>query len=70
MALASLPGFGVPGDVSGFDKYFVEDIVDPPTVCRGGTIDVPRAPGLGFELRDDLVRARTERREIFDRRRN
>jgi len=70
VALASLPGFGVPGDVSGFDKYFVEDIVDPPTVCRGGTIDVPRAPGLGFELRDDLVRARTERREIFDRRRN
>jgi o-succinylbenzoate synthase len=50
LALASLPGFTIPGDVSGFDRYFEEDIVEPPIVARGGAIAVPRArPGLGHE---------------------
>ncbi len=30
VAIASLPGFTLPGDVSGSDKYYAQDIVEPP----------------------------------------
>ncbi len=44
IAIASLPGFTLPGDISGSDKYYVEDLVDPPIVAaewfgRGPEID-------------------------------
>lgn len=47
VAIASLTGFSLPGDVSGSDKYFREDVVEPPIVARGGRVEVPRGPGLG-----------------------
>lgn len=49
LALASLPGFTLPGDVSGSDKYYQEDVVDPPILAANGRIDVPQSPGLGHE---------------------
>ncbi len=49
VALASLPGFTLPGDVSGSDKYYREDIVEPPVLAERGAIPVPTAPGLGHE---------------------
>ena len=36
VAIASLPGFTIPGDVSGSDKYYAEDIVEPPILARSG----------------------------------
>ncbi|MGD8623400.1 MAG: o-succinylbenzoate synthase [Anaerolineae bacterium] len=51
VALASLPGFGLPGDISGSARYFHEDIVEPPFVVNGdGTMSVPRGPGIGVEV--------------------
>ncbi len=38
VAIASLPGFTLPGDVSGSDKYYAEDIVDPPILAHNGAI--------------------------------
>ena len=38
VAIASLPGFTLPGDVSGSDKYYAEDIVDPPILAHDGAI--------------------------------
>jgi O-succinylbenzoate synthase len=62
VALASLSGFTIPGDVSGFDKYFVEDIVEPPIVAVRGAIAVPYdRPGLGFDVVEERVRARSVR---------
>ncbi len=62
VALASLPGFTIPGDVSGFDKYFVEDIVEPAIVAVRGAIAVPHErAGLGFDVVEERVRARTVR---------
>lgn len=49
VALASLPGFTLPGDVSGSDKYYREDVVEPPIVARRGAVAVPTAPGIGHE---------------------
>ena len=49
VAVASLPGFTLAGDVSGSDKYYREDLVDPPVLAHHGSVPVPRSPGLGHE---------------------
>jgi O-succinylbenzoate synthase len=49
LAIASLPGFTLPGDVSGSDKYYREDLVEPPIRATRGAIAVPSGPGLGVE---------------------
>jgi len=46
LALAALPGFSLPGDLSGSDRYFVRDITDP-FVPVDGRLRVPTGPGLG-----------------------
>jgi len=61
VAIASLPGFTIPGDVSGFDKYYVEDIVKPPIRAYQGAIPVFSDPGLGVEPDENQIRARTLR---------
>ncbi len=53
-ALASLPGFTLPHDISATDRYYREDIASPPFRLEGGTIPVPNRPGLGVEV--DLER--------------
>lgn len=66
LALASLAGFSIPGDVSGFDKYFVEDIVEPSIVATRGAIAVPfDKPGLGHDVVAERVLARTSRAARF-----
>jgi O-succinylbenzoate synthase len=57
LAIASLPAFTLPGDISGSDKYYREDIVDPPIRAVCGAIEVPTQPGLGVEPVEDLIRA-------------
>jgi O-succinylbenzoate synthase len=51
LALASLPGFTLPGDISATDRYYHEDITNERFVLnRDSTIDVPNAPGLGISI--------------------
>jgi O-succinylbenzoate synthase len=61
VAIASLPGFSLPGDVSGSDKYYAEDIVDPPIRAHDGAIPVFTGPGLGVEPVLSGIQARTLR---------
>ena len=62
VAISSLPGFTLPGDVSGSDRAYREDIVDPPIRAHSGAIDVPwDLPGLGFDANFDRVQANTIR---------
>jgi o-succinylbenzoate synthase len=49
VAISTLPGFTLAGDVSGSDKYYSDDIVDPPIVAINGAIAVPTGVGLGWE---------------------
>ncbi len=49
LAVASLAGFTLAGDLSGSAKYYAEDVVEPPIVAKGGRVVVPDAPGLGHE---------------------
>ncbi|MGH7707706.1 MAG: hypothetical protein ACREM8_09975 [Vulcanimicrobiaceae bacterium] len=60
-ALASLPGFTLPGDVSGSDKYFESDIVAPPIVANNGEIVVPAARGLGYAVDAERIAATATR---------
>ncbi len=50
VALASLPGFTLPHDISATDRYYHEDIAQPPFRLEDGFIPVPRGPGLGVEV--------------------
>src|SRR6202022_391314 len=65
VALATLPNFRLPGDISASDRYWAEDIVEPPFVLqRGATIPVPTRWGLGVRAKGDLAGRLTVRREM------
>ncbi len=65
IALASLPGFIYPADMSPYQLYFAEDIVEPSyTVKLDGHIDVPDTPGLGFAVREDLIEQFTTQKVV------
>ncbi|RUL81277.1 o-succinylbenzoate synthase [Tautonia sociabilis] len=66
VAVCSLPGFLLPGDVSGSDKYYLQDLVDPPVLARDGYVPVPSSPGLGHEPIPDLIVANTRREITLD----
>lgn len=63
LALASLPGFVLPGDISASARYYREDITDP-FVVQDGRISVPTGPGLGVDLHEDAVTRFTTARQI------
>jgi O-succinylbenzoate synthase len=66
VALASLPGFTLPGDISASKRYYTEDIVDPPfVVAPDGTMVVPTAPGIGVQVVMDRLERVTVRKEEF-----
>ncbi|MFH1227364.1 MAG: o-succinylbenzoate synthase [Planctomycetota bacterium] len=51
IALASLPGFILPADLSESRRYYQEDIIDPPVVLeKSGLIKVPDTIGLGADV--------------------
>jgi O-succinylbenzoate synthase len=51
LALAALPGFTLPADLSASARYYVEDIGEPGFVLNpDSTITVPTRPGLGIHL--------------------
>jgi O-succinylbenzoate synthase len=51
LALASLPGFRLPGDISASDRYYARDITNERfTLNPDSTIDVPQLPGLGVTM--------------------
>jgi len=68
IALASLKGFTLPGDISASSRYFARDIIQPEvTVAPDGTVTVPDTVGLGFDVDLDFVGALTETREYISR---
>ncbi|NWG05977.1 MAG: o-succinylbenzoate synthase [Chloroflexi bacterium] len=51
LALASLPGFILPGDISASDRYYTRDITNEHFILNDdSTITVPTAPGLGVTI--------------------
>jgi o-succinylbenzoate synthase len=66
IAISSLPGYTLPGDVSASKRYWQEDVIDPPVeVTPRGTIRVPTGPGLGYHVRRDLIERWTVEKETW-----
>jgi O-succinylbenzoate synthase len=66
IALSTLEGFTLPGDVSASARYWTNDIIEPEvTVSEDGEIAVPDTPGRGYEARTDLIEKLTVRKETI-----
>ncbi len=66
IALSTLEGFTLPGDVSASARYWTDDIIEPEvTVSAEGEIAVPDTPGRGYEARTDLIEKLTVRKETI-----
>lgn len=62
IAMSTLPGFSLPGDVSASKRYWAEDVIEPEVeVTSKGTIVVPKSPGIGFTVRRDRIEQLTVR---------
>ena len=56
IALSSLAGFVLPGDVSASKRYWTQDIVEPEIeVNSNGTINVPTSAGLGYQVNEKQI---------------
>ncbi len=57
LAIAALPGFTLPGDISASDRYYRQDVTrETFTLNADSTIDVPTGPGLGVTVDEQRVR--------------
>jgi O-succinylbenzoate synthase len=57
LAIASLPGYMLPGDISASDRYYHRDITNERFVLNDdSTIDVPNKPGLGVTIDDGALK--------------
>jgi O-succinylbenzoate synthase len=66
IAMSTLEGFTLPGDVSASARYWAEDIIEPPViVSAAGTIAAPEKPGIGFEVDLARVDRLTTRKEMI-----
>jgi o-succinylbenzoate synthase len=62
IAMSTLPGFTLPGDVSASGRYWADDIIEPEVeVSSRGNIRPAATPGFGFAVKDDLIERLTVR---------
>ena len=54
LALAALPGFTLPGDLSASSRYFARDLTEP-FVLEDGCLRVPSGPGIGVTPLDEVL---------------
>ena len=66
IALASLPNFILPGDISASNRYYKHDIVEPEFVVnKDGTMEVPTQPGIGVTVNLKALEAVTLRKLVI-----
>ncbi len=66
IAMATLSGFTLPGDVSASARYWQEDIISPPvTVNSSGKIVASDNPGIGYEVDTARIDRLSIRRELI-----
>jgi o-succinylbenzoate synthase len=55
--LAAIQEMTLPGDLSASDRYYKEDLIEPPFVLGpGSSLEVPKGPGIGVELVERRLR--------------
>jgi len=65
IALAALPGFTLPGDISASKRYWQEDIIEPEVTVDDGQILVPESPGMGYRVALTRFRKYRQASETF-----
>jgi O-succinylbenzoate synthase len=65
LALAALPGFTLPGDISASRRYYHRDVT-PPFELEDGCLRVPDGPGLGVEPIPAVLDEVTVARHVLD----
>jgi len=66
IAMATLAGFTLPGDVSASSRYWEEDIIEPPvTVSVRGTIAASEKAGIGFDVNVKRIEQLITRKETI-----
>jgi O-succinylbenzoate synthase len=66
IAISTLAGYTMPGDVSASKRYWKEDVIEPAIeVSAEGTITAPEGPGIGFEVRKDRIAKVEARRTVI-----
>jgi O-succinylbenzoate synthase len=66
VALASLPNFSLPGDISASDRYFRQDVVRNPFALNpDSTLTVPTVPGAGAEVDEAFLEQITKEKAVF-----
>ena len=69
IAMSTLPGFRLPGDVSASSRYWAEDVIDPEVeVTSRGTIHSPATAGLGYTVKRELIQRLTVRSQNWKHR--
>jgi O-succinylbenzoate synthase len=63
VALAALPGFTLPGDISASERYYRRDITEP-FVLDHGRLRVPQSPGLGVTVDEAALREVTTAADV------
>ena len=54
IALATLPSFTIPGDISASSRYWEKDIIKPEVEVEAGVIKVKEKPGIGYDIDKSL----------------
>jgi O-succinylbenzoate synthase len=65
VALATLKGVRYPSDISASDRYYEEEIVEPPWIQKEGKIDVRKAAGIGVDVLYDKIEKIVEKKQVF-----
>ena len=66
VALASLPNFTLPGDVSASKRYWKQDVIVPAVeTTPRGTIELRYGAGFGYEIDQEFLKSITVREEIL-----
>ncbi len=64
--MSTLLNFRLPGDTSASDRYFEQDIIDPPfRLNPDGTLTVPSGPGIGVEPDEDRLQRFSSHHETW-----
>ncbi|MEK4538504.1 o-succinylbenzoate synthase [Peribacillus sp. FSL K6-1552] len=65
IALATLKGFTIPGDISSSSRYWEEDIIEPEVIVESGVIQVPDKAGIGFAINEKRLNELTTYSKLY-----
>lgn len=65
IALTTLSQFSLPGDTAGSSRYWSKDIIEPEVVVNKGTITIPEAPGIGYNIDRSALQSYMIEKKVF-----